>query len=362
MKKEVAIVGGGIVGLCSAYYLSKAGISVVVLERGRIADEASYNNMGGLWPNIMSRPDITKPFADLSLLLYEEMATKEGFMFEFRRNGVLEVLSEGAYDGEKQVQERRAKGYDVKFLSPSEIEKIEPNISKNFVGGVFCPNDANASSFLLAKELYAYLTKKSISIIEGAEVLDFQVENNRIVEIETSKGSFPAKVVVNTAGPWSPFIGNLLGISIPVQPAKGYMRETGPVEKLINTAITNSNVVVTQRPAGQIRMGGIVEFAGFDRTFDKVKKQIVLDAASSILPALKRFSVADERTGFRPHTPDGLPILGYSKQVSNMIIATGHFRRGFELASGTGKVVAELICDGKTFADVEFASPKRFGL
>ena len=362
MKKEVAIVGGGIVGLCSAYYLSKAGISVVVLERGRIADEASYNNMGGLWPNIMSRPDVTKPFADLSLSLYEEMATKEGFMFEFRRNGVLEVLSEGADDEEKQIQERRAKGYDVKFLSPSEIEKIEPTISKNFVGGVSCPNDANANSFLLAKELYVYLTKRGTSIIEGAEVLDFQVGNNRIVEIETSKGSFSAKFIVNTAGPWSPFIGNLLGISIPVQPAKGYMRETGPVEKLINAAITNSNVVVTQRPAGQIRMGGIVEFAGFDRTFDKVKKQIVLDAASSILPALKRFSVADERTGFRPHPPDGLPIIGYSKQVSNMIIATGHFRRGFELASGTGKVVAELICDGKTSADVEFASPKRFGL
>ena len=362
MKKEVAIIGGGIVGLCSAYYLSKAGISVVVLERGRIADEASYNNMGGLWPNIMSRPDITKPFADLSLSLYEEMATKEGFRFEFRRNGALELLSVGADDEEKQVQERRAKGYDVKFLSPSEIEKIEPNISKNFVGGMFCPRDANASSFLLAKELYTYLTKKGISIMEGAEVLDFQVASNRIKEIETSKGTFSAKFVVNTAGPWSPFIGNLLGISIPVQPAKGYMRETGPVEKLISAAITNNNVVVTQRPAGQIRMGGIVEFAGFDRTFDKVKKQIVLDSASSILPVLKGFSIADERTGFRPHTPDGLPIIGYSNQVSNLILATGHFRRGFELASGTGKVVAELICDEKTSADVEFALPKRFGL
>ena len=106
---------GGIVGLASTYYLSKAGISVVVLKRGRIGDEASYNNMGSLWPNIMSRPDITKPFADLSLSLYEEMATKEGFRFEVRRNGVLEVLSEGADDEEGQVQERTAKGYDVKL-------------------------------------------------------------------------------------------------------------------------------------------------------------------------------------------------------------------------------------------------------
>jgi glycine/D-amino acid oxidase-like deaminating enzyme len=362
MKKEVAIIGGGIVGLCSAYYLSKAGISdVVVFERGKIADEASYNNMGGLWPNIMSRPETTKPFADSSLLLYEEMATKEGFRFEFRRNGVLEVLSENT-DEESRVQERRAKGYNLKFLSPSEIEKIEPNISKNFVGGVFCPKDANASSFLLAKELYTYLTEKGISIMEGAEVTDLHVENNRIAEIETSRGSFATKLVVNTAGPWSPFIGSMLGISIPVQPAKGYMRETAPVEKVVNAAITNNNVVVTQRPAGQIRMGGIVEFAGFDRTFDKTKKQMVLDSASSLLPALAKFPVSDERSGFRPYVPDGLPIIGYSKQISNMILATGHFRRGFELASGTGKVVAELIRDGNTSADIEFASPERFDL
>ncbi|MBM3897900.1 MAG: FAD-binding oxidoreductase [Thaumarchaeota archaeon] len=362
MKREVVIVGGGIVGLCVAYYLSRAGISdVVVLERGKIADEASYNNMGGLWPNIMSRPDITKPFADWSLLLYEEM-TKEGFRFEFRRNGVLEVLSDNADDEEKRVEERRAKGYNAKFLSPSEIEKIEPNIARNFVGGIFCPNDANASSFLLAKELHTYLTKKDISIMEGAEVNDFQVESNKIREIETSKGSFSAKFVVNTAGPWSSFIGNMLGISIPVQPAKGYMCETEPVEKLIHAAVTNNNIVVTQRPAGQIRMGGIVEFAGFNRTFDKIKKQMILDSASSILYALAKLPIADERIGFRPYADDGLPIIGYSKQISNMILATGHFRRGFELASGTGKVVAELILDGKTSEDIEFASPKRFDL
>ena len=107
------------------------------------------------------------------------------------------------------------------------------------------------------------------------------------------------------------------------------MRETGLVEKPINVAITNHDV---------------------------------LDAASSILPALRRSSIAEERTAFRPRTPDGLPIIGYSNLVSNMIIATGYFRRGFELATGTGKAVAELICDGKISPDVEFASPKRFGL
>lgn len=364
-KVEVSIIGGGIVGLCCAFYLSKAGFNnLIVLERGKIADEASYNNMGGLWPNHMSRPDMTKPFADLSLSLYEEMASNEGFNFEFRRNGVLELISDnGRVDEiEKDIQERRTSGYDVRFLGPVEISYLEPNLSRNFAGGIFCPRDANGNSFLLAKEFQRYLTNQGHAIIEGAEVDSMLVEGDKIVEVQSTRGSFESRFVINASGPWSPLLGDLLGHLIPVEPAKGFMLETGPQEKLLSTAVTNDHIVVTQRPAGQIRTGGVVEFAGFDRTFHNEKKKAIWNEACSILPKLAEFPIAEERTGFRPHSKDGLPIIGYSSQIENLIIATGHFRRGFELGAATGKVVSELIQNGNTSMDISFASPGRFGL
>lgn len=130
------------------------------------------------------------------------MATKEGFSFEFRGNGVLEVLqgNSNMEDMEKQVQERRNRGYDIRFVGSDGIKMMEPSLSKNFLGGIFCPNDANANSYALAKELYKYLTGRGVSVLENTEVADFQVENDKIVEVKTSKGSFSPKHIINAAG------------------------------------------------------------------------------------------------------------------------------------------------------------------
>ena len=364
MKTEVAIIGGGIVGMCCAFYLQKAGFDLVVIEKGSIANEASYNNMCGLWPNHTSRPDSTKEFADSSLALFEEMAVRERFNFEFRRNGVLEVLPRAADIDkvERDINERKGSGYDVKFLGSEEISAMEPNLSKSFSGGVFCPRDANANSFLLAREITAYLKRNGITVLEHAEVSSMLVDDGRITEIKSSSGSISPEYVVNSAGPWSPLIGDLAGVSVPVQPAKGYMIETGPQRKVLSTAVLNGYIVVTQRPAGQIRTGGTVEQVGFDREFTSKKKEEIWNSACSVLPALQGFSAIEYRTGFRPLTPDNLPIIGYSGKIRNLVFATGHFRRGFELATGTGKAVSELIQGGITSIDIRFASPGRFSL
>lgn len=364
MKTEVAIIGGGIIGICCAFYLQKAGFDLVVIEKGSIANEASYNNMCGLWPNHTSRPDSTKEFADSSLALFEEIAVKERFDFEFRRNGVLEVLPRGADIDkvERDVNERKSAGYDIRLLGPEEIAAMEPNLSKSFSGGIFCPRDANANSFLLAKEITTYLKNNGITVLEHAEVSSMLVDNGRITQIESSKGSISPEYVVNSAGPWSPFIGDLVGVSVPVQPAKGYMIETGPQRQFLSTAVLNGYIVITQRPAGQIRTGGTVEQVGFDREFASKKKEEIWKEACSVLPVVKGLTAIEYRTGFRPQTPDNLPIIGYSSKIRNLVLATGHFRRGFELATGTAKAVSELIQDGNTSVDISFATPVRFSL
>ena len=364
MKTEVAIIGGGIVGMCCAFYLQKVGFDLVVIEKGGIANEASYNNMCGLWPNHTSRPDSTKEFADLSLALFEEMAVKDRFNFEFRRNGVLEILSRvAAIDKiERDVNDRKSAGYDIRFLGPDEIATKEPNLSKSFSRGVFCPRDANANSFLLANEITTYLRTNGVTVLEHAEVSSILVDDGRITEIRSSKDSISPEYVVNSAGPWSPFIGDLVGVSVPVQPAKGYMIETRPQRKVLSTAVLDGYIVITQRPAGQIRTGGSVEQVGFDRGFTSSKKDRMWNEACSVLPVMKGFSAVEYRTSFRPQTPDNLPIIGYSSKIRNLVLATGHFRRGFELAAGTGNAVSELIRDGTTSIDISFATPERFSL
>lgn len=367
-KDDILIIGGGIIGLFIAYYLTESGKDgITIVERGSVASEASYGNAGGIWTNLSLEPrDLRlKQLSELSLQLFEELANHDGLEFEFRKNGVLALFPKDSKlkAVRLEMEESLKHGYDVSFLTPEEVIELEPEISKRIGGAIYSPNDANANCSLLALQIAEKLRERGVSIIESTEVTGMMVDRDRITSVETTEGKIKPRMVVNASGPWAPSIARMVSLSMPVEPAKGYMLSTKPQKAIIiKRAILNGDVVVTQRPNGVILMGGKVDFSNFDRSIDKRRVEEIGKEAIEMVPRVQDLEVTEKWTGFRAYTPDSLPIIGLSGRLRNLVYATGHFRRGFELAPATGEVVAELMTEGSSSLEISYMSPSRFDL
>lgn len=350
-------------GLLIAYYLAKSGVDkIAIVERGRLASEASYGNAGGIWTNLHFEYPRMKEFSELSMRLFVELVEYDGFEFEFRKNGALELLPINAKldDINETIDELRRSGYDLSILSPDEVVSIEYKVSKNIGGGIYSPSDANANCSLLASQIVEKLKDIGVTIMDVTRVDQMSVEGNEIVSVNTSNGRIMPGTVVNAAGPWSPSIGSMVQLSVPIEPAKGYMLSTSPQEPLVKTAISNGDVVLTQRPNGIVRMGGTVEFVGFDKSLDVERMSVIMDEVIKMVPAVENMEIEEKWAGLRPYSKDRLPVIGFSTSIKNLIYATGHFRRGFELGPATGKIVTEMIDEGQPSLDISFMSPSRF--
>ena len=365
-NQNVAIIGGGIIGLSIAFYLLKSGkTNISIIERGKVASESSHTNAGAIWPNRAIEPLSLREFASYSLTLFQELMVKDKLEFEFRKNGLIELVyrKEDVAERYSQIEEAKKAGYDISFLEPEKVSELEPEVNQEIEGALYSPNDANASSSLLASELMSRLEQGKISVLENTEVEGINVANRRITELITSKGVVTPDLVVNAAGPWSPSIGNMLSLKIPVEPAKGYILSTAERQPLkITRAISDGDVVVTQQPDGRILIGGTVEFLGFDKAVDPEKVDEIKSKASRMVPHISDLKITEERAALRPHSVDRLPIIGSSNRFHNLIYATGHFRRGFELAPATGKIVAEIIEGKNPSVDITSMNPVRFNL
>ena len=365
-QQNVTIIGGGIIGLSIAFYLLKSGkTNITVVERGKVASEASHTNAGGIWPNWAIEPYGLREFASYSLRLFQELMAQDKLEFEFRKNGVIELIfgKENVAKRYFQIEEAKKAGHDISFLEPKQVSELEPEITQEIEGALYSPNDANASSSLLASELMSTLEQAKISVLENTEVEGINVTNRRITELITSKDVLFPDMVVNAAGPWSPSIGNMLGLKIPVEPAKGYILSTAEHQSLkITMAISDGDVVVSQQPDGRILIGGTVDFLGFDKAVDPEKVNEIKSKASRMVPHVSDLEITEVRAALRPHSVDRIPIVGFSNRFHNLVYATGHFRRGFELAPATGKVVAEIIEGKNPSVDISCMNPIRFNL
>lgn len=364
--QNVTIIGGGIIGLSIAFYLLKSGkTNITIIERGKVASEASHINAGAIWLNRAIEPYSLREFASYSLRLFQELMARDKLEFEFRKNGVIELIygKEHVAERHSQIEEAKKAGYDVSFLEPKEVSELEPEITQEIEGALYSPNDANASGSLLASEFMSRLEQAKISVLENTEVKEINVKSRRITELITSKDVLTPDLVVNAAGPWSPSVGNMLGLKIPVEPAKGYILSTANHQPLkISMAISDGDVVVTPQPDGRILIGGTVEFLGFDKDVDPEKVNEIRSKASRMVPRISDLEITEARAALRPYSVDRLPIIGFSNRFHNLLYATGHFRRGFELAPATGKIVAEIITGKNPSADITSMNPFRFNL
>ena len=413
MKKEVIIIGGGIIGLCSAYYLQQEGHQVTVIDKSDITSGASFVNAGYITPSHIiplaapgiitkgikwmfnpSSPFYIKPRLDKDFLqwslkfkksatapkvekaitiikdinilgreLYKEIKSSENFNFHFERKGLLMLYkTDKAGEEEWKVGQRAIKeGLNVKNISEEEVRKMEPNANINCKGAVYFDSDAHMTPKEFMSEMLSYLKAKGVSIYKNESVQDLIVSGRKIMEVETSKRTLKADEVILAAGSWSPLITKKLGIKIPIQAGKGYRinveRETGIT---IPAILVEAKVAVTPMN-GFTRFAGTMEIAGINNKINPIRVNTIGKAASDYYKDVKiqASEIDNAACGLRPCTPDGLPYIGRVSQYKNLTIATGHAMMGWSLGPATGKLVSEIISDKKTSLDINPFHPDR---
>lgn len=413
--QKVIIIGGGIIGLSSAYYLNKAGCQVTILDKGTIDDNCSFGNAGMIVPShfvplaapgmieqgirwmfnskspFYVRPSLSAdligwglkfmksatkdnvekaavPLRDLSLLskaLYQDIAKEPGFNFGLENSGIL-MLYKTERTGEEEIHmaEKAVKlGLDVTVLSAKEAQVLQPNLQLEVAGAVHYRCDSHLAPHVLMRQLTAYLENAGVTIKRGSEVTKIEHQQNKIGKLHTTTGVYEADEVLIAGGAWSPAIAKLAGINLPLMPGKGYSFMFDEPAKRMHIAALLMEARVSVTPMGnQVRFGGTMELGPLNDQVNMNRVQGIVEAIPRYLPDFKPQVPPKSKIwyGFRPCSPDGLPYIGRVKKYQNLLIAGGHGMMGLSLGPATGKLLSELVTGQPLSMDVGAFSADRY--
>jgi D-amino-acid dehydrogenase len=412
---KIGILGGGIIGLSSAYYLNKAGYQVTIIEQSELKDGCSFGNAGMIVPSHLiplaapgmiskgirwmfnsTSPFYVKPrfsgdlvkwgyyfyksatkehversasaLKEISLLsksMYQQWAKELPLDFGYQELGLLMLYQTKETEHEEADTALFANkhGIEARILSASEIQELEPNVKVKARGGVYFPGDAHIAPQLLVNGLIPFLKDRGVIFQTNTTVTDFVIESNKINEIVTDKGDFTFDEVVIATGSWSGLIGKKLGISLPMQAGKGYSFTLPDVKKNIRIPSIFLEARVAVTPMGNaLRFGGTMEISGVDHSINMNRVKGIVDSIPNYYPEMNVAmpNQAEVWHGLRPCSPDGLPYIGRSKALKNLVIASGHSMMGLSLGPGTGKLVEEIISAEKPSIHIEAFAPERF--
>ena len=365
MAPDVIVVGGGVIGLLSAWRMAQAGMSVTLFERGKPGAESSSAALGVL--SVEAAKDRPVEYVQLqsaSLALYPALAGElreyTGVDIELRTEGMLYTAfdeSESAQLGPMQA-EQTAGGIPVTELSAAEARELEPALGDKLRAALFFTATAQVDNIRLCAALALAAARAGVQINAGMAVTRILREGDNVRGVQAGQFTHRAGQVVIAAGSWS---GNIEGVKLPVRPVKGQAASLeAPV--IIFHIIHHAGGYVTPRRDGRVLLGATVEEAGFDKRSTAGAVHELLSGAIRAMPVLGRAAIRETWAGLRPAAADEMPVLGPVPGVQSLIVATGHFRNGILLAPLT----AQLVCDwatGKTPTGIDLRrfSPGRFG-
>jgi D-amino-acid dehydrogenase len=395
--KPTLIIGGGIVGLFSAYYLNKAGIEVTVIDRTDLNENCSTGNAGMIVPShiiplaapgmiskgiswmfsskspfyIHPRLDMKlakwcllffkaaneaqvkkaipylKNLSFLSKALYLDFRSEhpeatlalqeKGLMMVYQTQGVEKEEVEGAHLARKY-------GLEAEVLTPEDIRKVEPNLELKARGAVLFPGDAHLDPGALYSFLKKYLAEKGVKFLANCQVLGFEKSSSKVQAVLTDQGRIEAEKILLCGGSWSGELAAMLGFSLPMMGGKGYsfLQENKPEIKQASI-LTEQKVAVS--PYGDhIRFGGTMEIAGTDQSINMNRVKGIFESINRYYPDFQAKFPEEGKIwkGLRPCSPDGLPYIGVAPGYSNVLVGSGHSMMGISLAPATGKILAEL--------------------
>jgi D-amino-acid dehydrogenase len=395
---KVAIIGGGVIGLCSAYYLQKEGHDITVIEKNNMTDGCSFGNMGyvspshfiplatpgiisqGLkWMLSSSSPFYIKPKLSLDLVqwcfrfwkssnaklvaanaphlnnllqlskaLSLDLKKELPNSFDFIEKGVWMLYkSEKTGEHEKHLADQ-ANSYGLKTIicNGKEVQDFEKQVEVNVAGGVLYTDDAHLDPSKFMQTLYQDLKNNGVKFELNAEVINFEKSNKTITKIITTNESINCDEVVIANGSWMQQISKLLDINLLMQPGKGYSMHYDNLDKnLMHPSILVDDRVATTPIGKWLRIGGTMELSGHSDNILPKRVNSVYTAFKKYYPTLNINAPQIENVwyGYRPVSPDGMPYIGRHNAYKNLCYAGGHAMLGVSAAAGTGKLISELI-------------------
>jgi len=412
---KVTIIGGGVVGLCCAYYLNKEGYEVTVIDRNDITDGCSFGNMGyispshfiplaspgivrqGLkWMLSSSSPFYIKPRLNWELIQWglafwknsnaqkvEENIPHLNNLLQLSRelmndlknefNDSFSMIEKGCwtlYKNEKTADHERhlaeqaiTLGLKTQTYSASQVQELEPEVEIDAIGGVLWLDDCHLDSSKLMRTLHRYLQTAGVKFSLNTEVKGFEKANGKINSVITDKEKIKADEIVIANGSWMPAVARMAGIHLLMQPGKGYSVVYEHMEKNLRRPAILIEARTAMTPIDRwLRIGGTMELSGHSDNILPKRVTAIYDSVKKYFPSLNILRPEPGKAwyGYRPCTPDGLPYIGKHKKFSNLTFAGGHAMLGVSAAAATGKLVNDILGNRPTSIDIFAFDPERF--
>jgi glycine/D-amino acid oxidase-like deaminating enzyme len=375
---DVVVVGAGIVGAACAYYATRAGMSVTVLDSGTIGGGTTSRGEG----NILVSDKGPGPELDLaswSRSLWLEIAADVGAdALELEEKGGLVVATdEQALAGLHQFARSQAEvGVKAETVPADELRDHEPHLARDLSGGAYYPEDMQVQPVLAAAALMAAARAGGARVKTGMTVT--AVERNArgaVTAVLAGHHRFPAGAVINAAGTWGGEVSARLGGPVPILPRRGFVLVTEPLPRVVRHKVYSADyvgnvasddvgletsAVIEGTRGGTVLIGASRERVGFDQTLSVDVVTRLAAQAVRLFPVLADMSLMRVYRGFRPYCPDHLPVIGADPRVPGLFHACGHEGAGIGLAPATGRLLAQLITGGDPGVDPRPFSPARF--
>ncbi|HEX6327038.1 MAG TPA: FAD-dependent oxidoreductase [Jiangellaceae bacterium] len=376
MSADVIIIGAGVVGAACAWYATRAGLRVTVLDRGPVAGGTTGAGEGNLL--VSDKPH--GPELDLALhsvTLWRTLADEIGGFEHQGKGGLVVADRETSLRALHRVARgQRAAGADAVVVPADELRTYEPHLTSDVAGGCFYRQDAQVQPMLAAARLLAAARASGAEVRTGAEVTGLMRSGERVVGVRTGAGELPAGAVVNAAGTWAGDVAALAEVRVPVSPRRGFILVTEPLPPTVrhkvyaaeyvdavasDDAALHISPVVEGTESGTILIGSSRERVGMDRTLAVDVLRRLAAAAIRLFPMLAAVSAIRAYCGFRPYSPDHLPVIGPDPRAPGLLHACGHEGAGVGLAPATGELIAAVLADQAPAVDPAPFRPERFG-
>jgi len=384
---DTIVIGGGVIGTSTAYYLSKKGIKVALIEKGDIASGAAGRSNGNI-KLADKRPGIETKMAFESQLLFKKLSDEISYNFDYTQRGSLSIIEneEELKVAQEYVKKQVEDGYPVRMMDKSEVHDDEPYLADDIIGGIEIDCDASVNPMTLVFGISLGAKKNGVELFEYTSVKDIRLDNKGAVEaVITDEEELITKYVVNCAGVWAPEIGNMVGINIPIIPQQGQLLVAEKTFQVGKRKIVEFGRLMNQfgaknykrnvRPElEELGIGFVFEptqsdnfligsshtFVGFNTHVSVEVMQGLAERAIRFYPIIKDIHVIRAYAGLRPYVQDHMPIISKVDEVPGFYVAAGHGAKGICLSQFTGKLISQMIAGEETIIPNDFLSIKRF--